>query len=325
MIHKLASHTPEALLETIPPDDQVDVVLDSDTYNEIDDQYALVYALFSEKINVEAIYAAPFSDALAEDVRDASTPAEGMELSYEEIHRLLDRLDISRSDFVFRGSDSYLQSPDEPVESEAIDNLVRIAQQDRPEPLFVVAIGAPTNVVSALLTEPSIAEEIVVVWLGGDSIPWPQTNQFNLAQDIYASQYLFDCDVPLVHIPTRPVSEKLKTTVPELERHVKNHGEIGNFLFSRFAEYEEKYRSDKTNSTYSKEIWDISAVAYLIDPDWVQTTLIHSPRITSDADRSPDSSRHFVREAKNLDRDRVFNDFFEKLEANTEHVNYGPE
>lgn len=322
MIHKTTATASESGLDTIPPNEQVDVVLDTDTYNEIDDQYALVYAILSDKINIEAIHAAPFSDALAEDVRDASNPGEGMELSYEEIHRLLDRLNKSKSEFVFKGSDSYLQRPDEPIESEAVDNLIRIAKQDRPNRLFVVAIGAPTNVASALLKQPKIAEDIVVVWLGGDAIPWPQTNQFNLAQDIFSSQQLFDCGVPLVHIPTRPVSEKLKTTVPELERHVKNRGDIGNFLFSRFAEYEAKYKNDCPNSTYSKEIWDLSAIAYLINHNWVETTLIHSPRITTDADRAPDPSRHFIREAKDLDRDKIFNDFFEKLEKNTEYSDY---
>ena len=42
-----------------PPADHVRMVLDTDTYNEIDDQFALVYALLSpERITCEAIYAA---------------------------------------------------------------------------------------------------------------------------------------------------------------------------------------------------------------------------------------------------------------------------
>ena len=36
------------------------MVLDTDTYNEIDDQFALVYALLSPELRVEAVYAAPF-------------------------------------------------------------------------------------------------------------------------------------------------------------------------------------------------------------------------------------------------------------------------
>jgi len=37
------------------------MVLDTDTYNEVDDQFAVVYALRSpERLRVEALYAAPF-------------------------------------------------------------------------------------------------------------------------------------------------------------------------------------------------------------------------------------------------------------------------
>ncbi|MCL1796700.1 MAG: nucleoside hydrolase, partial [Clostridia bacterium] len=67
-----------------PPLEKIDMVLDTDAYNEVDDQFALAYALLSpEKLNVKAIYAAPFSN-------DRSTgPEDGMEKSYDEIVRLL--------------------------------------------------------------------------------------------------------------------------------------------------------------------------------------------------------------------------------------------
>ena len=56
------------------PAGKIDVVLDTDTYNEIDDQFALAYLIRSdEKLNLKAVYAAPFYN-------DKSTgPADGME------------------------------------------------------------------------------------------------------------------------------------------------------------------------------------------------------------------------------------------------------
>ena len=45
-----------------PPSGKVEMVLDTDTYNEVDDQFALAYALMSpEKLDLKAVYAAPFS------------------------------------------------------------------------------------------------------------------------------------------------------------------------------------------------------------------------------------------------------------------------
>ena len=71
-----------------PPEAVVRVVLDTDTANEIDDQFAIAWALLSpDRISVEAIYAAPF---FADWHPGSDSPAEGMEKSYDEILRVLD-------------------------------------------------------------------------------------------------------------------------------------------------------------------------------------------------------------------------------------------
>ena len=45
-----------------PQDGKIRMVIDTDTYNEIDDQFAVVHALLSpERLSVEGIYATPFS------------------------------------------------------------------------------------------------------------------------------------------------------------------------------------------------------------------------------------------------------------------------
>ena len=110
-----------------------------------------------------------------------------MELSYQQILRLLERLGRSAEGFAFRGSTGYLGR----------GGQRGLAGPDD-DPLYVVAIGAITNVASALLTEPALAEKIVVVWLGGQGLSWPDTREFNLRQDVPATRVLLDCGVPLV-------------------------------------------------------------------------------------------------------------------------------
>ena len=39
------------------------IILDTDTKNEIDDQFAVVYALLSDRIECQTIYAAPFANS----------------------------------------------------------------------------------------------------------------------------------------------------------------------------------------------------------------------------------------------------------------------
>lgn len=165
-----------------PPSGPVRIVLDTDTYNEIDDQFAVVYALLSpERVKVEALHAAPFHNSRS------TGPGDGMEKSFEEIHRLLKRLpavDATKEQFVKRGSTTWVPSEDVPVESEATADLIERALASPPDdPLYVVAIGAIKNVASALLLAPEIRRRIVLVWLGGHALHWPNTREFNLRQD----------------------------------------------------------------------------------------------------------------------------------------------
>ena len=294
----------ELLLQRLElPTGPVSMVLDTDTYNEIDDQFAVVYSLLSPGVQVEALYAAPFYNSRS------SGPGDGMLKSYEEILRLLDRLDVSPEGFVYHGSDRYLGGPDTPVSSAATDDLIARALQPREGPLYVVAIGAITNVASAILLEPKIRERIVVVWLGGHPQYWPHSREFNLQQDVPAAQVIFDSGVPAVQIPCKNVAEHLRTTLPEMAAYVKGRGAIGDYLYQIFQAYFTEHYAR------SKVLWDISAIAYLKNPEWVPTELRPSPVLRDDVTWGPaDPTRHPVRVAVDLNRDHIFGDLFGLLD-----------
>ena len=94
-------------------------VLDTDTYNEIDDQFALVQAMLSpDRIALEAIYAAPFHNSRS------TGPEDGMDKSYEEILRLLARMGRSPDGFVFRGVQDYVGPAKEPRDGDAVNDLI---------------------------------------------------------------------------------------------------------------------------------------------------------------------------------------------------------
>lgn len=284
------------------PKGKVRMLLDTDTFNEIDDQFAVIYALLSpEKIELQALYAAPFFNELS------TGPKDGMEKSYHEIIRILKLM--SREDIpVYRGSESYLPEAHTPVDSEAARNLVERAMASDPgDPLYVVAIGAITNIASAMLMEPRIIERIVVVWLGGHALEWADTREFNLAQDIHASRVLLDSGVPLVLIPCMGVASNLRTTLSEVRDYVKPAGAIGEYLYETYKNCKEDHFA------YSRVIWDISVIAWLNQPDYVPSRLTQSPRLAADFRWSIDSSRHLIRCASYIDRDAVFYDLFSKL------------
>ena len=302
-----------------PPEGKVRMVIDTDTYNEIDDQFAVVYALLSpEVLSIEGIYAAPFFN------HRSTCPGDGMEKSYDEIQRLLDRLDLSSENLAYRGSSGFLADYDQPYASESVNDLIGRAMS-LDEPLYVVAIGALTNIASAILIEPRIIEKIVLVWLGGNALHWPHTNEFNLIGDLLASRLVLDCGVPLVLIPCAGVTTHLRSTVPEIEQYVQGQGAIGDYLAKTFKDYNDDHFA------WSKEIWDIVAVAYLINSDWIPSYLVSSPVIARrppvnkpGPDAHPrekhrltwsfDHTRHQIRCAYYLERDPIFRDLFTKLE-----------
>lgn len=286
----------------------VPVVLDTDTYNEIDDQFAVAYAMLSQSLSVQAIYAAPF-------LNDRSkSPADGMEKSYEEIHRVLDVMGRKGKVEVFKGSRSFMKGTGQPVESEAARDLIKRATAIEDGRLHVITIGAPTNVSSALVMDPSIKRKITIVWLGGTPYDSPSAEEFNLQQDLAASHILFDTSPRLVNVPARGVAESLSITTSELEQAIKGKSRLGDYLFKIFAEYEGAHHKDKSQS-WSKVIWDISAVAWLVNPDWVPTTMMPSPILTPQLTWEHDSERSGVRVATKVDRDAVFADLFAKINS----------
>ena len=287
---------------------KIDLVMDTDAFNEIDDQFAIAYALRSpERINLRALYAAPFFNDLSD------SPADGMEKSYHEIRRVLERMHDGRAQdagFVFRGSDRYLPDADTPVESPAARDLVRRALEAE-DVLYVAAIGAITNVASAILMEPKIVEKIVLIWLGGHPLYWPDTSEFNLRQDIHAARVVLDSGVPLVLIPCSGVTDHLTLSVPELECWLDGRSEIGTYLTENVRRALAKESGNFPGA--ARVIWDVTAIAYIIDPDWLPADVVPSPVLTDNVTWSADYRRHLVKVVRWVNRSSIFRDMIEKL------------
>lgn len=289
------------------PKGRVDVVIDTDTYNEIDDQYALSYLIKSdEKLDLKAIYAAPFFN------EKSTGPADGMEKSYREIMNvltLLEREDLK--EHVYRGSTEYLPSETEPVISDAAKDLAERAMNYTEEhPLYVVAIAAITNVASALLLNPDIKNRIVLIWLGGNATNWPDNKEFNLYQDVAGARIVFGCGVPLVQLPCMGVVSAFTTSGPELEYHLRGKNKLCDYLVNVTTT---EAAACNGGPVWTRPIWDVTAVAWLLDGDFEEDCLIHSPIPEYDNRYAFDNNRHFIKYVYHIKRDKLFADLFAKL------------
>ncbi len=280
------------------------MVLDTDAANEIDDQFAVVHALLSgDRLQLEAIYATLFT-------RAGMDPAEGVAQSEAEIHRLLQRLQVDPDGRVLRGAERFLSDGQRAVRNAASDDLIERALAPREGKLWVAAIGALTNVASALSAAPEIAERIAIVWLGGQAQHAVDAREFNLYQDPVAARSVFASGAPLVHIPCYGAASHLLTTAAELDAYVRPQGAIGEYLANIFREHDPQFPGR------SKEIWDLAATGYLIDAAWLPLRSLPRPTLSADmrwalppadAHGAPFAEAHYVK------RDEIFSDLFRKL------------
>lgn len=274
------------------PTGKVDVILDTDACNEIDDQFAICYMLkMVRKLNVKGICAAPFKNG------KAVSAADGMNKSYEEILRLLTLMGKeNKKSIVYKGSETYLPNESTPTESEAATFMAELASQYSPEkPLYIVAIGAITNVASAMLINPKMKENCVIIWLGGHAIGSSHpVFEFNMKQDIAAARVIFDSGVPVVQLPCVGVVDRFATSKYELEHWLKGKNALCDYLCENTINEADSYAKD---TPWTRVIWDVTAVAWLLNEDarFMRNRLIPSPVPEYDGYYAHNEDRHFIR------------------------------
>ena len=292
------------------PKGQIDIVLDTDAYNEIDDQFAISYMLtYSDKLNVKGICAAPFLN------EKSTSPGDGMEKSYDEILKLLKLARKEEmSNIVYKGSPEYLVDEKTPQDSPAARFLAELSNNYSPErPLYIAAIGAITNVASAFLMNPKMAENCVVVWLGGNDLSsvW-EASEFNMMQDIAAARVIIGSGVPYVMLPCMGVVNVFATGRWELEHFLSGKGPLCDYLAKNTIEEAERISAWEA---WSRPIWDVTAIAWLVDEGNLFMLDRKLPRFMPDYDKKyvfGDEAPEFTY-VYHIYRDALFTDLFRRL------------
>lgn len=281
---------------------KINIILDTDTYNECDDQFALSYLIKSKEIfNINAITVAPYSHK----TRNV-TVKEGQELSYNEIIKICNWLKFDITNKVFKGSMDYLQNGYK-EENPAVNKIIDIALKNKKT--YIIAIGAITNIALALIKEPKITNKIEIIWLGGNEINYKDNLEYNFRQDIKAVKTVLNSKVKMTILPCKNVVTNLRITIDELQNNLKKN-ELNTYLMDKF--YNDGYHGIQRN----RVIWDISAVAYLINKDWFEVSSISCPIINEDSSYSQTNSEYKINFVTKLDRNKIYKDLFDKLGRN---------
>ena len=219
-------------------------------------------------------------------------------------------------EIVFRGSKNYLPNETTSVESEAAEFMSKLVEEYSPEnPLYIVAIGAITNVASAILKNPQMIENCVIIWLGGHATHIPlAASEFNMTQDIAAARVVFGCGVPLVQLPCGGVVDSFRTSKYELQHWLQGKNALCDYLCENTIKEAESYAAEKP---WTRVIWDVTAVAWLLNEDakFMQDRLIPSPIPEYDKHYAVNENRHFIKYVYSINRDALFEDLFRVLGA----------
>lgn len=298
----------------IPDKKKIRLIINTDAKNEADDQFAIVHALLTPRFKIKGIIAANFTNGATMLNR---TEKNTMQASYDEIENVLSHMNLVRQVPVYRGAEKAIADETTPEISEGAQAIIREALVDDPAPLFVVFLGPLTDLASAYLMEPEIAEKLTAVWIGGG--PWPNGGwEFNLFNDLHAANVVFQSKINLWQVP-QDVYATMRVSIAELVYKVKPYGEIGNYLYQQLVEFND-WAARSLDIPWPKgETWslgDSPAIGLLLDDHDFGFELKPAPRITKDFNYEYYQNERFLRVYHYVDSRFILEDLFAKLALN---------
>ena len=289
----------------VPQEKQVRLITDTDAKNEADDQFAVVQALLSPKMDNVGLIAAHFG---------IDRVADAMEASYHELETILDKMHFQKGGLLYHGAPHALPNKTTPVVSEGAELIVREAMKDDPRRLFVIFLGPPTDLASAYLMEPRIANRLTAIWIGGGVYP-SGSPEFNLGNDVNAANVVFSSKIELWQVP-KNVYEMMPVSLAELQVRVRPYGEIGKYLFDQLVAHSQEDIPRKSDFR-TGETWvlgDSPAVGLILYEHRFEFDWVPAPYITQEQAYVHTGTNRPIRVYKSIDSRLILEDMYAKLQ-----------
>lgn len=302
------------------------VIIDNDFSGDPDGLVQLVHHLLSPSVEIRSIIGSHLRPGDPFDPSEQT--ADNAAAAAEQVLALLGR---SGTVPVIAGSNLGMTDPASPRRSAATDAIIAEAMRDDTDlPLYLACGAGLTEVASAYLLEPRIAERLTLVWIGGPehdglAVPPPGSTgpEYNLAIDIPAARVVFDSSIPLWQVPRDAYRQTLFSWA-ELLTQVRPHGAIGQHLYDSLAGVAQMAGRHGVHLGETYIMGDSPLVlltalqsAFEADPSSSAYVTRAGPRILADGsyDPAPRPGPRPIRVYTRLDLRLMFADFLAKLAA----------
>lgn len=226
----------------------------------MDDQWVLAHLALSPEFDLRGIVTTHTGSY-------AIFPAPASASTARIANEVLDHLHISKRPPVVAGSSNPLRAKSEPQRGPGADFILQTSRGFTPDrPLTVLVIGAATDLASALLVDPSLADRIQIVAMGFSK--WPEGgDEFNIKNDLKAWQALLDSSAPIVVADASVTRAHLAMTRESARALLDQRTETGRYLagllvdwLNRQGDLAQRITGDRN----SWPVWDEGTVAYLL-------------------------------------------------------------
>jgi inosine-uridine nucleoside N-ribohydrolase len=311
--------------QVIPPASapRARVIIDNDFSGDPDDLYQLVHHLLSPSVEIPLIVASHLRPG------DPFDPSERQaENAAAVVGDLFARMGVLSSAVVEQGSNRPLDDRSTPQEAAAVDAIIAEAMRDDVStPLFYVAGGGLTDLASAWLVEPRIAERLTVVWIGGaehEGLAVPPPNampiEYNLLIDLVAGQVVFtDSNLTIWQVP-RDVYRQCLVSDAELRLRVAATGPLGRYLYDEVAVVFDMVGTHLGGASETYALGDsplvlLTALQSIFEPDSTSSRHVErpTPAIVEDGSYLEVEGARPMRVYTWVDTRLMFEDFYLKL------------
>lgn len=284
----------------IPNEKKMRVIINTDAKNEVDDQFAIVHAVLTPSFELHGIIPAHFGDHRS---------SHSLKDSHDETMLVLRKMGMENKFRIEDGAEHAMPDEQTPVDSPGARLIIEEAMKDDKRPLYIAFYGPLTDMASALLIEPRIAErDIKVIWIGGGD--WPTGGrEYNLSNDIPSANVVFKSNLEVWQIP-RDVYRLMPVSYAELVERVYPHGEIGQYLVEQLIEFNNE-RVERP--TEYRILGDSPAVGVLMFKDCGKWSWKPAPEFDQNMNYIHTGKNRPIRVYETMDARFILEDFYAKL------------